>query len=66
MLYANLRELVRRSSSSRRFFFGLPVPLQLKLSEYDEHIRSAADLHRYAEAVEKHEHAVEIGDMLLK
>ncbi len=59
MLYKDLNELVCHSSSSRRYFFSLPVSMQLSLSEYGSVIRSAAELHAHAERMEKYSRAVE-------
>jgi hypothetical protein len=59
MLYKDLNELVYHSSSSRRYFFSLPVSMQLSLSEYGNIIRSAAELRAHAERMEKYNRAVE-------
>lgn len=59
MLYRDLKDLVSHSSSSRRYFFSLPVPMQLSLSEYNSAIRSAAQLHAHTELVRKYYQAVE-------
>ena len=47
--YSCLKQLIDHSASSRAYFLSLPVSLQIKLHAQGEHIRSAQDLHRYAE-----------------
>jgi len=58
MLYKDLNDLIRHSSS-RRYFLSLPVPMQLTLSEYNSVIRTAAELHAHTELVKKYGQAVE-------
>ncbi|WP_164997133.1 hypothetical protein [Clostridium minihomine] len=45
----NLQDLIRRSSSTRKYFMSLPVPAQLELHRYNEHVKTADQLHRYAD-----------------
>lgn len=45
----NLQDLIRRSSSTRRYFMSLSVPEQIELHRYNEHVKTADQLHRYAE-----------------
>lgn len=49
MRYDNLQELIRGSSSSRRYFLSLPVELQMRLHQQNEEIHSAAGLRLRAE-----------------
>lgn len=43
----NLKDLINKSSSTRRFFLSLPVSTQLSLHARNEQIRTAEDLHRH-------------------
>lgn len=54
MKYNNLQDLLSHSSSTRRYFLSLPVPLQLALHEYNDYICTAADLHIKADIIQKY------------
>jgi hypothetical protein len=41
-----LQDLLFRSSSSRNYFFELPVHLQMQLHEHSPYIHSLHDLHK--------------------
>lgn len=60
--YENLNQLIRESSSSRRYFLSLPVSMQLKLHEHNDYIHTADEMHRRADAILKHERQVEISE----
>lgn len=62
MRYNNLRELVRSSSSTRRYFLSLPVEMQMSLSEHGESIRTAAELHRMVSVIENYEHHCKLSE----
>ncbi len=59
MYYNNLQDLIYNSSSTRKYFLSLPVPMQLSLHEHNDYIHTSAGLHAYAETIEKYNHAVE-------
>ncbi|MBS5736614.1 MAG: hypothetical protein KHW62_01165 [Clostridiales bacterium] len=54
MRYDNLNELIRESSSSRKFFLSLPVNTQISLHEYNDYIRTAEELRRYVFLIDNH------------
>lgn len=60
MQYANLHDLIFRSSSSRRYFLSLPVEMQMSLHEHNDCIHTAAQLHERAGALERYHHALAI------
>lgn len=60
--YENLNQLVRKSSSSRRYFLSLPVSMQIKLHEHNDYIHTADELHRRADAILKYEQQVQISE----
>ncbi len=53
MKYKNLQDLILHSSTTRQYFLSLPVSLQLALHEQNAYIRTAADLHFYADRIKK-------------
>lgn len=62
MRYENLNQLIRESSSSRRYFLSLPVSMQLKLHEHNDYIHTADELHRRTDAILKYERQLEISE----
>lgn len=64
MYYSNLTALVASSKSAGRFFFSLPVAAQTQLADCGTLIHTAAELHLYANLVEKHMQAVRLADSL--
>lgn len=64
MYYANLKELIYNSSSTRKYFFSLPVETQLLLAEEGEYIRSAEKLRLAASNLEKYSKAIMISERL--
>lgn len=60
--YQNLHELFYHSSSSRRYFLSLPIPLQLRVSEHAADIHTAADLREIVRLVEKHDRAIMLSE----
>lgn len=62
MRYENLNQLIRESSSSRRYFLSLPVSMQLKLHEHNDYIHTADELHRRTDAILKYEQQLEISE----
>ncbi len=64
MQYANLHDLIMRSSSTRRYFLSLPVSLQLQLHEQNACIHSAAQLRAQVYTTEKYNRSVELADSL--
>lgn len=63
--YKNLNMLVASSKSADDFFFSLPVETQARLADCGALIHTAADLHLYADRVDKHARAVRLADNLL-
>ncbi|HJD23247.1 MAG TPA: hypothetical protein H9694_03780 [Firmicutes bacterium] len=61
MPYGNLHDLLENSSSTRRYFLTLPVPLQMELHRYDEAVHSAAQLHCLADGLEKRRRQLSLG-----
>ncbi|HIW73158.1 MAG TPA: hypothetical protein H9684_02440 [Firmicutes bacterium] len=61
MVYENLRDLLLNSSSARRYFLSLPVSRQMELHRYGGTIRSAAQLRRLADSLDKYRHQLELG-----
>ncbi len=53
MRYDNLQSLLQNSSGTRRYFVGLPVPVQLQLHERNEFIRTQQDLRLHAECIQR-------------
>lgn len=64
MYYKNLNMLIAASKSAGSFFFSLPVETQSQLADCNALIHTAADLHLYADHVEKHAAAVRLADSL--
>lgn len=62
--YENLNQLVRESSSFRRYFLSLPVSMQLKLHVHNDYIHTADELHRRTDALLKYERQVQISESL--
>lgn len=54
MQFANLQELIKTSSSSRRYLLSLPVSIQMQLHEQNEFIRTQYELRRNAEYLMKY------------
>lgn len=59
MHYNNLQDLIYNSSSSRKYFLSLPVPMQIALHERNDFIHTSESLHAHADAIEKYNHAIE-------
>lgn len=49
MQFTNLQELIRISSSSRKYLLSLPVSIQMQLHEQNDFIHTQYELHRNAE-----------------
>lgn len=64
MYYSNLTALVASSKSAGHFFFSLPIETQSRLADCNALIHTAADLHLYADRVDKHAAAVRLADNL--
>ena len=64
MYYSNLTALVTSSKSAGSFFFSLPIETQSQLADCGALIHTAADLHLYADRVEKYAQAVRLADSL--
>lgn len=62
MRYENLNQLVRESSSSRRYFLSLPVDMQLKLHTHNDYIHTADELHRRTDEILKYERQVQLSE----
>lgn len=62
MRYENLNQLIHESSSSRQYFLSLPVSMQFKLHEHNDHIHTADELHRRTDAILKYDRQVEISE----
>ncbi|MCB5393423.1 hypothetical protein LIP62_04305 [Longicatena caecimuris] len=62
MKYDNLNQMVRESSSTRRYFLSLPVPMQIKLHDQSEYIHSAAELHRRVDEIKKYDKQVQLSE----
>lgn len=65
MRYENLNQLIRESSSSRRYFLSLPVSMQLKLHEHNDYIHTADELHRRTDAILKYERQVKSASIII-
>ena len=63
--YKNLIMLGASSKSAGDFFFSLPVETQARLADWGALIHTAADLHLYADRVDKHARAVRLAESLL-
>ncbi len=66
MQYHSLHELLAGSTGSRKYFLSRTEPVQNYLYQHSSHIHSAADLHTYADVIEKYVHAAEVSEMLFK
>lgn len=65
MQYKNLKDLIFKSSSARKYFLSLPSTLQIKMhSEYNEYIHTLSDLHLKSAQIIKNEKQAEISDSL--
>lgn len=64
MLYGNLRELLRQSSSSRKLYFSQNVEIQMKLSGYSEYIHSLEQLNLAIDAINGYDLAVKLSESL--
>lgn len=62
MRYENLNQLVRESSSSRRYFLSLPVSMQVRLHEHNDYIHTADELHRRTDEILKYERQVQLSE----
>lgn len=62
MRYENLNQLVRESSSTRRYFLSLPVETQIELHAHNDYIHTAAELHRRVSALENCHRQVQLGE----
>lgn len=60
-----MHDLIFNSSSSRRYFLSFSVPMQMELHKYNDEIHTAAELHYYADFIQKYNRAVEISEMLI-
>lgn len=62
MRYESLNQLIRESSSSRRYFLSQPVDIQLKLHKHNNYIHTADELHRRTDAIIKYERQVQLSE----
>ncbi len=62
MRYTGLHELIRGSSSARKYFLSLPVEMQLALHAHNDYIHTAEGLHRRAGAIEAYHSQVALSD----
>ncbi len=62
MRYANLNQLVRESSSTRRYFLSLPVETQIDLHEHNEYIHTSAELYRRVSVLENYHRQVQLSE----
>ena len=53
MQYSNLQQLLQGSSSARRYFYSLPVSLQVQLHHQGQWIHTSEQLHRNAQMDQK-------------
>ena len=65
MKYNNLKHLLSESSSTLGYFLSLPVETQIELHGYNNHIHTAAELHRYVNALEKYHRQVQLSEYFL-
>ncbi len=56
MYYTDLQQLIQQSSSTRRYFLSLPVPVQTGLHERNATIHTAQQLHRAVRELAVYEH----------
>lgn len=61
MRYANLHQLLWRSSSTRQYFLSLPLATQLALPQHNEYIHTAAQLRRHRQAAGDYQHLEALG-----
>lgn len=62
--YNNLNHLVRKSSSSRRYFLSLPVSMQIELHQHNDYIHTAAELHNCVDAIKAYNRQVQISEKI--
>ncbi len=62
MKYENLHELIRHSSSTRKYFLSLPVEMQLTMHEQNEYIHTAEELRDHVIAARDYARHVELGN----
>jgi hypothetical protein len=60
MRYSSLNELIKNSSSTRRYFLSLPVEMQIALHEHNAYIHTAQELRHHASAIEDYMHHVKL------
>ena len=60
--YDNLKHLLSESSSTRGYFLSIPMETQIELHGYNDHIHTAAELHRYVSALEKYHRQVRLSE----
>lgn len=53
MRYDSLHELIKHSSSSRRYFLSLTVSMQLALHERGEYIHTAQEIRVHVDAIKQ-------------
>ena len=61
MAYPDLHSLLQSSGSTRRYFLSLPVSTQMELHEFNASIHTAAQLHQWADRLEKYHHQLTLG-----
>lgn len=66
MYYANLKELICNSSSTRKYFLSLPPETQVLLAEEGDYIQSAENLRLAASNLEKCCKAIMISERLFQ
>lgn len=60
MRYKSLNELVKNSSSTRKYFLSLPVDMQMALHECNDYIHTAQELRTHVFAIENYNHHVKL------
>lgn len=66
MRYINLNELIKNSSSTRKYFLSLPVDMQLSLHEHNDYIHTALELRNHVSAIENYAHHVKLSNGMYK
>ncbi len=62
MKYGDLQQLIRESSSTRRYFLSLPVEMQIELHSQNAYICTAEALHRRVGELEVQHKQIELSE----
>lgn len=62
MQYEDLHNLLKSSSSTRKYFLSLPVETQLSLHNHNDYIHTAEELHRKISMIENYDYHCKLSD----